>query len=159
MASNNRGRSTTGKAAVPYYAGSPQREAAKHLRLTVSRFLAERASESEVDEAVRMWGATTSQGTDRIQPVPSADSAGARLTEQQMAEMDKWPRATSDLGRLAETRCRALLDEVRARRAADRGAQDIAALIRLRDRMATSESPGPASAALDCILFAHGAKP
>lgn len=51
----NAGRSTTGEAAVPYYVGSPITEAAKHLRLTVTRFLSERASEAEVDEAYSFW--------------------------------------------------------------------------------------------------------
>lgn len=51
----NAGRSTTGGAAVPYYVESPIREAAKHLRLTAGRFLAERASEREVDEAIQIW--------------------------------------------------------------------------------------------------------
>jgi hypothetical protein len=51
----NAGRSTTGETAVPYYVESPVREAAKHLRLIASRFLAERALPSEVDEAVKIW--------------------------------------------------------------------------------------------------------
>ncbi len=51
----NAGRSTTGEAAVPYYVESPRREAAKHLRLMMTRFLAERAAPGEVDEAIRVW--------------------------------------------------------------------------------------------------------
>lgn len=54
MASNNRGRSTTGEAAVPYYLGTPAQEAAKHLRLTVTRYLADRASLREIEEAMAM---------------------------------------------------------------------------------------------------------
>lgn len=41
---NGGGRSTTGEPALPYYVESPAREAAKYLRLTATRFLAERAS-------------------------------------------------------------------------------------------------------------------
>lgn len=44
-------RSTTGKAAVPYYPGSPTMEAAKHLRLTVTRYIASRATFGDVKEA------------------------------------------------------------------------------------------------------------
>ena len=55
----NRGRSTTGEAAVPYYIGSPQKEAAKHLRLTAARFLDDRATVSDVDEAVKVWAEAT----------------------------------------------------------------------------------------------------
>lgn len=49
---SNAGRSTTGEAKVPYYRGSDKIEAAKHLRLTVTRYLAERANFSEVEEAM-----------------------------------------------------------------------------------------------------------
>jgi hypothetical protein len=55
----NGGRSTTGEAAVPYYVESPEREAAKYLRLTASRFLAERASSHELDEAIKIWHDST----------------------------------------------------------------------------------------------------
>lgn len=55
----NSGRSTTGEASVPYYVESAPREAAKHLRLTAARYLAERATAGEVDEAIRMWGEAT----------------------------------------------------------------------------------------------------
>jgi len=55
----NSGRSTAGEAAVPYYLGTPAQEAAKHLRLTATRFLSERASVSDVDEAIRMWHVAT----------------------------------------------------------------------------------------------------
>jgi hypothetical protein len=51
----NAGRSTTGEPAVPYYIESPVREAAKHLRLTSARFLAERATARELDEAIKIW--------------------------------------------------------------------------------------------------------
>lgn len=52
MARSNAGRSTTGEPKVPYYRGSERVEAAKHLRLTVTRYLAERANFSEVEEAM-----------------------------------------------------------------------------------------------------------
>lgn len=52
MAPSNKGRSTTGEAAVPYYRGTDAQEAAKHLRLTVTRFLADRANFSEIEEAM-----------------------------------------------------------------------------------------------------------
>lgn len=54
MATNNRGRSTTGEPAVPYYVQAPHIEAAKHLRLTVTRYLADRASLRDVEEAWTM---------------------------------------------------------------------------------------------------------
>lgn len=50
----NSGRSTTGKAAVPYYLSTPAKEAAKHLRLTVTRYLADRATLDDIHEAVAM---------------------------------------------------------------------------------------------------------
>lgn len=50
----NRGRSTTGGPAVPYYPQSPHIEAARHLRLTVTRYLAGRESLGSVQEAMRM---------------------------------------------------------------------------------------------------------
>jgi hypothetical protein len=50
----NAGRSTTGEPTVPYYLGTPAQEAAKHLRLTVSRYLAARASFSEIEKAMDM---------------------------------------------------------------------------------------------------------
>lgn len=52
--SKNAGRSTSGEARVPYYLQSPRIEAAKHLRLTVTRYLNERASFREVEEAMDM---------------------------------------------------------------------------------------------------------
>ena len=52
---NSRGRSTTGEAAVPYYLSTPAKEAAKHLRLTVTRYLADRASLADVTEAHAMF--------------------------------------------------------------------------------------------------------
>ncbi len=57
MSSDNRGRSTTGKAAVPYYSRSPEREAAYAIRLMASRFLADRALASDLDEAIGFWRA------------------------------------------------------------------------------------------------------
>jgi hypothetical protein len=51
----NAGRSTTGEAAVPYYPGSPAQEAAKHLRSTAARFLSNRATVGDVDEAIKIW--------------------------------------------------------------------------------------------------------
>lgn len=51
---NNRGRSTTGGPAVPYYRRADHIEAAKHLRLTVTRYIADRASLADIDEAVTM---------------------------------------------------------------------------------------------------------
>lgn len=54
MARSNAGRSTTGEAKVPYYRGSERVEAAKHLRLTVTRYLADRANLTEVEEAMDM---------------------------------------------------------------------------------------------------------
>lgn len=47
-------RSTTGRAAVPYYALSQHIECAKHLRLTVSRYINDRASLREIEEAMAM---------------------------------------------------------------------------------------------------------
>jgi hypothetical protein len=51
----NSGRSTTGEAVVPYFPGTPIQEAAKHLRLTATRFLAERASLAEVHQAISFF--------------------------------------------------------------------------------------------------------
>jgi len=59
----NSGRSTTGETAVPYYLGTPAQEVAKHLRLTVTRFLSERASVGDVDEVIRMWHVATRKPT------------------------------------------------------------------------------------------------
>lgn len=55
MAPNNRGRSVTGEAAVPYYLSTPARETAKHLRLTTARYLADRASLNDIKEAFTMF--------------------------------------------------------------------------------------------------------
>jgi hypothetical protein len=52
--SKNSGRSTTGAPKVPYQPGSPHLEAARHLRLTVTRYINERASLSEIEEAMAM---------------------------------------------------------------------------------------------------------
>jgi hypothetical protein len=57
---------------VPYYVESPEREAVKHLRLTAARFLTERASSHELDEAIKMWHDST-----RI-PVPKVVMEGPR---------------------------------------------------------------------------------
>lgn len=51
MGSNNRGRSTTGGPAVPYYPRSPRIEAAMTLRLLLSRYINDRASIKEVGRA------------------------------------------------------------------------------------------------------------
>ena len=51
---SNRGRSTTGSAAVPYYVRIPTEEAARHLRLTVTRYLAERANIGDIEEAMEI---------------------------------------------------------------------------------------------------------
>lgn len=59
---SNAGRSTTGEPAVPYYVEAPAREVAKHLRLTAARFLSERASIREIDEAIKMWQEVTKSG-------------------------------------------------------------------------------------------------
>lgn len=45
-------RSTTGGPKVPYYTRGAHIEAAKHLRLTVTRYIAERASLNDVREAM-----------------------------------------------------------------------------------------------------------
>lgn len=52
MARSSRGRSTTGEAAVPYYRGTVTQEAAKHLRLTCTRYLADRASFADIERAM-----------------------------------------------------------------------------------------------------------
>src|SRR5689334_23176197 len=54
MARSNAGRSTTGEPKVPYYRGTPTQEAAKYLRLTVTRYLNDRANFSEIEEAMDM---------------------------------------------------------------------------------------------------------
>lgn len=51
---SNRGRSTTGEAAVPYYHGSDRIEAAKYLRLTTTRYIADRATLDDIREALTM---------------------------------------------------------------------------------------------------------
>lgn len=51
---SNAGRSTTGQAKVPYYRQNDRIEAAKHLRLTVTRYLAGREALSTVREAMQM---------------------------------------------------------------------------------------------------------
>ena len=49
---SNRGRSTTGDAAVPYFRRSYRIEAAKHLRLMVTRYINDRASLDDIREAM-----------------------------------------------------------------------------------------------------------
>lgn len=51
---SNAGRSTTGEAKVPYYRQADHIEAAKYLRLTVTRYIADRASLNEIEEAMVM---------------------------------------------------------------------------------------------------------
>ena len=59
MARSNAGRSTTGERKVPdHYPTTPDRDTAAHLRLTVARYLSDRANRSEVEEAFRMFEAT-----------------------------------------------------------------------------------------------------
>ena len=63
------GRSTTGEPAVPYYVEAPAREVAKYLRLTAARFLSERASIREVDEAIKIWqDVTRKSGSGKCDP-------------------------------------------------------------------------------------------
>lgn len=50
----SKGRSVTGAAAVPYFPRSRHIEAAKHLRLTVTRYIADRATLNDIHEAVAM---------------------------------------------------------------------------------------------------------
>lgn len=66
--SKNAGRSTTGEAKVPYYRQADHVEAAKHLRLTVTRYIADRAALREVEEAMVMLRAAA----------PVAGERGAR---------------------------------------------------------------------------------
>lgn len=73
MARSNRGRSTTGRAAVPYYTRGAHIEAAMHLRLTVTRYLADRASLAEIEEAMAMLRAAA----------PVAGERGHRTDELQ----------------------------------------------------------------------------
>lgn len=46
--------SRTGGPAVPYYYSGAHMEAARHLRLTVTRYIADRANLAEVEEAMAM---------------------------------------------------------------------------------------------------------
>jgi hypothetical protein len=64
----NAGRSTTGEARVPYYRQADHIEAAKHLRLTATRYIADRAALREVEEAMVMLRAAA----------PVAGERGAR---------------------------------------------------------------------------------
>lgn len=54
----SKGRSTTGGPAVPYYRMSEHIEAAKYLRLTVNRYINDRASLREIEEAMTMLRAS-----------------------------------------------------------------------------------------------------
>lgn len=62
--SKNAGRSTTGEPNVPYYIQSPHIEAAKHLRLTVTRYISDRASLREIEEAMSMLRAAHAVGAE-----------------------------------------------------------------------------------------------
>ena len=66
--SKNAGRSVAGGPKVPYYQQADHIEAAKHLRLTVTRYIADRASLREVEEAMVMLRAAA----------PVAGERGAR---------------------------------------------------------------------------------
>jgi hypothetical protein len=59
----NRGRSTTGEAAIPYYVACARIEAAKHLRLMVTRYIADRASLKDIREALAMLETAISPAT------------------------------------------------------------------------------------------------
>jgi hypothetical protein len=50
----NRGRSTTGGPAVPYCNVSARIDAARHLRLTVTRYIADRATLADIETAMVM---------------------------------------------------------------------------------------------------------
>lgn len=63
VARSSRGRSTTGEAAVPYYVGGETTEAAKYLRLTITRWLAQRASMADIDQAIGMLHAARAKET------------------------------------------------------------------------------------------------
>jgi hypothetical protein len=64
MPPNNRGRSTTGRG-QPYQPRAPHIEAAKHLRLTVTRYIAQRASLNDIREAMSMLVAVAPVPGDR----------------------------------------------------------------------------------------------
>lgn len=60
---SNQGRSTTGGPKVPYYRQSDRVEAAKYLRLTVTRYLSERATMKDIREAMsRLEDAARKEG-------------------------------------------------------------------------------------------------
>lgn len=66
MFGKNAGRSTTGRSKVPRQPESTLREAVKHLRLTCTRFLADRASQKDLEEALGImqpYGACSKCGT------------------------------------------------------------------------------------------------
>ena len=50
----NQGRSTTGGPKVPYYRQSDRVEAAKYLRLTVTRYLTDRTTMKDIREAMQL---------------------------------------------------------------------------------------------------------
>lgn len=70
MARSNAGRSTTGEAKVPYYRQADHIEAAKHLRLTVTRYINDRALLSEIEEAMVMLRAAAPVPGDRHYRAP-----------------------------------------------------------------------------------------
>lgn len=62
MPRNNSGRSTTGKRNVPeHYPTTADRSTAAHLRLTAARYLAGRATRSEIDEAYQWFAKTAAK--------------------------------------------------------------------------------------------------
>ncbi len=61
----NRERSYAGGPRVPVYPEAPWRDAAKHLRLTVTRFLVERATFDDVEQAMEMLRRVTCSDDDR----------------------------------------------------------------------------------------------
>lgn len=72
---SNRGRSTTGEAQVPYYPGKPHIDAAKHLRLTVGRYINDRALLRDVEEAMEILRAAVGPPIPPIPPVPRSTPA------------------------------------------------------------------------------------
>ena len=79
----NSGRSTTGGPKVPYHPRSRLVEAAKHLRLTTSRFIDERALFSEVEEAMSMLRSAAQAGERPAAPSsPGLNAAIARIEER-----------------------------------------------------------------------------
>ena len=75
---SNRGRSTTGEAAVPYYLNTPSKEAAKFLRLQVTRYLSDRASVAEVESAFASFQAQVR--SERLAKAKPSDPCRADIT-------------------------------------------------------------------------------